>query len=170
MCLVIPCPLSQPAPNASPMKRSISTLAPRPHGTQLCNTVLDRPPPSQGSHHHHHRCHRRRDKKQRSLEKGPSLSVDTEGGAYTGSQEPHKCLWPAWDKVWWSIGPSSLVYHMGPESAHSKRGYESQFWGAGRAIGYLKHRVCRSRARGFCPAQDSTELTSLLLGQHQALL
>ncbi|XP_052578783.1 voltage-dependent N-type calcium channel subunit alpha-1B isoform X9 [Peromyscus californicus insignis] len=71
---------TQPAPDASPMKRSISTLAPRPHGTHLCNTVLDRPPPSQASsHHHHHRCHRRREKKQRSLEKGPSLSVDTEG-------------------------------------------------------------------------------------------
>ncbi|XP_031225121.1 voltage-dependent N-type calcium channel subunit alpha-1B isoform X14 [Mastomys coucha] len=82
---------TQPAPNASPMKRSISTLAPRPHGTQLCSTVLDRPPPSQASHHHHHRCHRRRDKKQRSLEKGPSLSVDTEGAPSTaaGSGLPH---------------------------------------------------------------------------------
>ncbi|ERE70631.1 voltage-dependent N-type calcium channel subunit alpha-1B-like protein [Cricetulus griseus] len=79
-----------PAPDASPMKRSISTLAPRPHGTHLCNTVLDRPPPSQTSHHHHHRCHRRREKKQRSLEKGPSLSVDTEGApsSATGSGLP----------------------------------------------------------------------------------
>ena len=82
---------TQPAPNASPMKRSISTLAPRPHGTQLCSTVLDRPPPSQASHHHHHRCHRRRDKKQRSLEKGPSLSVDPEGAPSTaaGPGLPH---------------------------------------------------------------------------------
>ncbi|MEJ1271872.1 hypothetical protein NN561_002718 [Cricetulus griseus] len=81
---------TQPAPDASPMKRSISTLAPRPHGTHLCNTVLDRPPPSQTSHHHHHRCHRRREKKQRSLEKGPSLSVDTEGApsSATGSGLP----------------------------------------------------------------------------------
>ncbi|XP_028724480.1 voltage-dependent N-type calcium channel subunit alpha-1B [Peromyscus leucopus] len=82
---------TQPAPDASPMKRSISTLAPRPHGTHLCNTVLDRPPPSQASsHHHHHRCHRRREKKQRSLEKGPSLSVDTEGApsGAAGSGQP----------------------------------------------------------------------------------
>ncbi|XP_069871302.1 voltage-dependent N-type calcium channel subunit alpha-1B isoform X4 [Dipodomys merriami] len=70
---------TQPAPDASPMKRSISTLAQRPHGAHLCNAALDRPPPSQATHHHHHRCHRRRDKKQRSLEKGPSLSVDIEG-------------------------------------------------------------------------------------------
>ncbi|XP_012884778.1 PREDICTED: voltage-dependent N-type calcium channel subunit alpha-1B [Dipodomys ordii] len=70
---------TQPAPDASPMKRSISTLAQRPHGVHLCNAALDRPPPSQATHHHHHRCHRRRDKKQRSLEKGPSLSVDIEG-------------------------------------------------------------------------------------------
>nr|AAB60437.1 N-type calcium channel alpha1 subunit [Mus musculus] len=79
---------TQPAPNASPMKRSISTLAPRPDGTQLCSTVLDRPPPSQASHHHHHRCHRRRDKKQRSLEKGPSLSVDPEGAPSTAAAGP----------------------------------------------------------------------------------
>ncbi|ELV13105.1 Voltage-dependent N-type calcium channel subunit alpha-1B [Tupaia chinensis] len=70
---------TQHAPDASPMKRSISTLAQRPHGVHLCSATLDRPAPSQATHHHHHRCHRRRDKKQRSLEKGPSLSADTDG-------------------------------------------------------------------------------------------
>ncbi|XP_045419130.1 voltage-dependent N-type calcium channel subunit alpha-1B isoform X2 [Lemur catta] len=70
---------TQPMPDASPMKRSISTLAQRPHGAHLCSTALDRPPPSQAPHHHHHRCHRRRDKKQRPLEKGPSLSADGDG-------------------------------------------------------------------------------------------
>nr|XP_021589963.1 voltage-dependent N-type calcium channel subunit alpha-1B isoform X4 [Ictidomys tridecemlineatus] len=70
---------TQPAPDASPMKRSISTLAQRSHGGHLCNTTLDRPPPSQAPHHHHHRCHRRRDKKQRSLEKGSSQHADTDG-------------------------------------------------------------------------------------------
>ncbi|KFO21438.1 Voltage-dependent N-type calcium channel subunit alpha-1B [Fukomys damarensis] len=70
---------TQPVPDASPMKRSISTLAQRPHGAHLCNAALDRLPPSQVPHHHHHRCHRRRDKKQRSLEKGPGLSADTDG-------------------------------------------------------------------------------------------
>uniref|UniRef100_H0XF95 Voltage-dependent N-type calcium channel subunit alpha n=1 Tax=Otolemur garnettii TaxID=30611 RepID=H0XF95_OTOGA len=74
---------TQPVPDASPMKRSISTLAQRPHAAHLCSTALDRPPPSQASHHHHHRCHRRRDKKQRPLEKGPSLSADVDGA--TGS-------------------------------------------------------------------------------------
>ncbi|XP_011812776.1 PREDICTED: voltage-dependent N-type calcium channel subunit alpha-1B [Colobus angolensis palliatus] len=70
---------TQPITDASPMKRSISTLAQRPRGTHLCSTTPDRPPPSQAPHHHHHRCHRRRDRKQRSLEKGPSLSADTDG-------------------------------------------------------------------------------------------
>ncbi|XP_034519659.1 voltage-dependent N-type calcium channel subunit alpha-1B, partial [Ailuropoda melanoleuca] len=71
---------TQPAPNASPMKRSISTLAPqRPHVAHLCSAALDRAPASQAVAHHHHRCHRRRDRKQKSLEKGPSLSADTDG-------------------------------------------------------------------------------------------
>nr|XP_054964396.1 voltage-dependent N-type calcium channel subunit alpha-1B-like [Pan paniscus] len=71
------CP--QPVTDASPMKRSISTLAQRPRGTHLCSTTPDRPPTSQASHHHHHRCHRHRDRKQRSLEKGPSLPADMDG-------------------------------------------------------------------------------------------
>uniref|UniRef100_M3YV11 Voltage-dependent N-type calcium channel subunit alpha-1B n=1 Tax=Mustela putorius furo TaxID=9669 RepID=M3YV11_MUSPF len=71
---------TQPAPSASPMKRSVSTLAPqRPHVAHLCNAALDRAPASQPVPHHHHRCHRRRDRKQKSLEKGPSLSAETEG-------------------------------------------------------------------------------------------
>uniref|UniRef100_UPI00063C75FC voltage-dependent N-type calcium channel subunit alpha-1B-like n=1 Tax=Odobenus rosmarus divergens TaxID=9708 RepID=UPI00063C75FC len=77
-----PGPPRPPAPNASPMKRSISTLAPqRPHVAHLCSAALDRAPASQAAPHHHHRCHRRRDRKQKSLEKGPSLSADTDGGA-----------------------------------------------------------------------------------------
>nr|XP_039317417.1 voltage-dependent N-type calcium channel subunit alpha-1B isoform X3 [Saimiri boliviensis boliviensis] len=70
---------TQPVADASPMKRSISTLAQRPRGAHLCSTTPDRPPPSQAPHHHHHRCHRRKDRKQRSLEKGPSLSAETDG-------------------------------------------------------------------------------------------
>ncbi|TKC33545.1 hypothetical protein EI555_006074 [Monodon monoceros] len=70
---------TQPTPDASPMKRSISTLAPqRPTPVaRLCNAALDRAPASQAAPHQHHRCHRRRDRKLRSLEKGPSLSADT---------------------------------------------------------------------------------------------
>ncbi|KAF4016938.1 hypothetical protein G4228_007532 [Cervus hanglu yarkandensis] len=75
---------TQPPPDASPMKRSISTLAPqRPHVAHLCNAALDRAPVSQAAPHHHHRCHRRRDRKQKSLEKGPSLSADTDGAPYS---------------------------------------------------------------------------------------
>lgn len=74
----------QPAPDSSPMKRSISTLAPqRSHVTHLCNTPLDRAPASQPAPHHHHRCHRRRDRKQKSLEKGPSLCAENDGGMCT---------------------------------------------------------------------------------------
>ncbi|XP_073076774.1 voltage-dependent N-type calcium channel subunit alpha-1B isoform X7 [Manis javanica] len=71
---------TQPPPDASPMKRSISTLAPqRPRVAHLCNATLDHAPASQAASHHHHRCHRRRDRKQKSLEKGPSLSAGTDG-------------------------------------------------------------------------------------------
>ncbi|XP_073746548.1 voltage-dependent N-type calcium channel subunit alpha-1B-like [Callorhinus ursinus] len=71
---------TQPAPNASPMKCSISTLAPQhPHVAHLCSTALERAPASQAAPHYHHRCHRCRDRKQKSLEKGPSLSADTDG-------------------------------------------------------------------------------------------
>uniref|UniRef100_A0A5F8H667 Voltage-dependent N-type calcium channel subunit alpha-1B n=1 Tax=Monodelphis domestica TaxID=13616 RepID=A0A5F8H667_MONDO len=70
-------PLSpqQPIPDTSPMKRSISTLAPqRPHGSHLYEYGLERVSSGQPQHHHHHRCHRRRDKKQKSLDKCPSQS------------------------------------------------------------------------------------------------
>lgn len=79
---VSPCSPPQPAPGASPMKRSVSTLAPqRPRAAPLCNAAPDRAPAGPAAAHHHHRCHRRRDRKQKSLEKGPSLSADTDGGA-----------------------------------------------------------------------------------------
>lgn len=78
----VPVSPPQPAPGASPMKRSVSTLAPqRPRAAPLCNAAPDRAPAGQAAAHHHHRCHRRRDRKQKSLEKGPSLSADTDGGA-----------------------------------------------------------------------------------------
>ncbi|XP_054582795.1 voltage-dependent N-type calcium channel subunit alpha-1B isoform X2 [Eptesicus fuscus] len=79
---------TQPASDASPMKRSISTLAPqRPHVAHLCTAALERAPASQAAPHHHHRCHRRRDRKQKSLEKGPSPSADT-NGAPSGTAGP----------------------------------------------------------------------------------
>ncbi|KAF6269198.1 calcium voltage-gated channel subunit alpha1 B [Rhinolophus ferrumequinum] len=81
---------TQPAPDTSPMKRSISTLAPqRPHAAQFCSGGLDRAAASQAATHHHHRCHRRRDRKQKSLEKGPSQSADKDGApSSTAGQGP----------------------------------------------------------------------------------
>uniref|UniRef100_G3WM56 Voltage-dependent N-type calcium channel subunit alpha n=1 Tax=Sarcophilus harrisii TaxID=9305 RepID=G3WM56_SARHA len=71
----------QPIPDTSPMKRSISTLAPqRPHGSHLYEYGLERVSSGQPQHHHHHRCHRRRDKKQKSLDKCTSQSADGDGG------------------------------------------------------------------------------------------
>ncbi|XP_031807713.1 voltage-dependent N-type calcium channel subunit alpha-1B isoform X5 [Sarcophilus harrisii] len=70
----------QPIPDTSPMKRSISTLAPqRPHGSHLYEYGLERVSSGQPQHHHHHRCHRRRDKKQKSLDKCTSQSADGDG-------------------------------------------------------------------------------------------
>ncbi|KAM6944935.1 calcium channel, voltage-dependent, N type, alpha 1B subunit, a [Lycodopsis pacificus] len=58
----------QTAPDASPMKRSVSTVAPqRPQEVNLGDCTLekpsqDRPPHHHHHHHHHHRCHHRRDR------------------------------------------------------------------------------------------------------------
>ncbi|XP_050782247.1 voltage-dependent N-type calcium channel subunit alpha-1B isoform X6 [Gopherus flavomarginatus] len=72
---------TQPIPDTSPMKRSISTLTPqRPHAMHLYEYSLERMPPDQAHHHHHHRCHRRKDKKQKSLDRSPNQLVDGDAG------------------------------------------------------------------------------------------
>ncbi|XP_073397287.1 voltage-dependent N-type calcium channel subunit alpha-1B [Dendrobates tinctorius] len=60
---------AHPITDGSPMKRSVSTLAPtqRP---QLYEYSLERVP-HERSHQHHHRCHRRKEKKQKSMERSP---------------------------------------------------------------------------------------------------
>ncbi|KAJ8395885.1 hypothetical protein AAFF_G00027680 [Aldrovandia affinis] len=60
----------QPIADASPMKRSASTLAPQQE-VNLRDYALERPSQDKPQHHHHHhRCHRRkdRDKRQQSLD------------------------------------------------------------------------------------------------------
>ncbi|GCC24938.1 hypothetical protein chiPu_0003341, partial [Chiloscyllium punctatum] len=74
---------TQPIPDTSPMKRSISTLTPqRAHGMHLPDYSLERVIPERMPHHHHHhhqhRCHRRKEKKQRSLERSPTRHADGE--------------------------------------------------------------------------------------------
>ncbi|XP_067825703.1 calcium channel, voltage-dependent, N type, alpha 1B subunit, a [Heptranchias perlo] len=74
---------TQPIPDTSPMKRSVSTLTPqRPHGMHLPDYPLERVTPERmpHHHHHHHRCHRKKEKKQRSLERSPSRHADGETG------------------------------------------------------------------------------------------
>uniref|UniRef100_A0A663FJJ6 Voltage-dependent N-type calcium channel subunit alpha n=1 Tax=Aquila chrysaetos chrysaetos TaxID=223781 RepID=A0A663FJJ6_AQUCH len=72
---------TQPIPDTSPMKRSVSTLTPqRPHAMHLYEYSLERMPPEQGHHHHHHRCHRRKEKKQKSLDRSPHQLADGEAG------------------------------------------------------------------------------------------
>ncbi|NXX39898.1 CAC1B protein, partial [Tricholaema leucomelas] len=76
---------TQPIPDTSPMKRSVSTLTPqRPHAMHLYEYSLERVPPEQGHHHHHHRCHRRKEKKQKSLEKASHQLADGEAVAHPG--------------------------------------------------------------------------------------
>uniref|UniRef100_A0A803W3J9 Voltage-dependent N-type calcium channel subunit alpha n=1 Tax=Ficedula albicollis TaxID=59894 RepID=A0A803W3J9_FICAL len=71
----------QPIPDTSPMKRSVSTLAPqRPHAMHLYEYSLERMPPEQGHHHHHHRCHRRKEKKQKSLDRAAHHLPDGQAG------------------------------------------------------------------------------------------
>uniref|UniRef100_A0A8C0FU85 Voltage-dependent N-type calcium channel subunit alpha n=1 Tax=Bubo bubo TaxID=30461 RepID=A0A8C0FU85_BUBBB len=76
---------TQPIPDTSPMKRSVSTLTPqRPHAMHLYEYSLERMPPEQGHHHHHHRCHRRKEKKQKSLDRSPHQLADGEAVAQSG--------------------------------------------------------------------------------------
>ncbi|XP_040011264.1 calcium channel, voltage-dependent, N type, alpha 1B subunit, a [Xiphias gladius] len=66
-------------PDASPMKRSASTVAPqRPQEVNLCDYALEKPSQDRPHHHHHHhRCHHRRDRdKDRDREKR-QRSLDT---------------------------------------------------------------------------------------------
>ncbi|NXC88287.1 CAC1B protein, partial [Cercotrichas coryphoeus] len=75
----------QPIPDTSPMKRSVSTLAPqRPHAMHLYEYSLERMPPEQGHHHHHHRCHRRKEKKQKSLDRAAHHLPDGQAVAQSG--------------------------------------------------------------------------------------
>uniref|UniRef100_A0A4W4G6H3 Voltage-dependent N-type calcium channel subunit alpha n=1 Tax=Electrophorus electricus TaxID=8005 RepID=A0A4W4G6H3_ELEEL len=76
-------PIAKPIVDASPMRRSASSLAPRGGGREakLGEYTLTRlplapePTPTHDRerdrvhHHHHHRCHRRRDKKHKSLDR-----------------------------------------------------------------------------------------------------
>uniref|UniRef100_A0A8C9N3B2 Voltage-dependent N-type calcium channel subunit alpha n=1 Tax=Serinus canaria TaxID=9135 RepID=A0A8C9N3B2_SERCA len=76
---------TQPIPDTSPMKRSVSTLAPqRPHAMHLYEYSLERMPPEQGHHHHHHRCHRRKEKKQKSLDRAAHHMADGQAVAQSG--------------------------------------------------------------------------------------
>uniref|UniRef100_A0A8C3NIJ7 Voltage-dependent N-type calcium channel subunit alpha n=1 Tax=Geospiza parvula TaxID=87175 RepID=A0A8C3NIJ7_GEOPR len=75
-----------PSQDTSPMKRSVSTLAPqRPHAMHLYEYSLERMPPEQGHHHHHHRCHRRKEKKQKSLDRAAHHMADGQAGECFGS-------------------------------------------------------------------------------------
>ncbi|XP_048822382.1 voltage-dependent N-type calcium channel subunit alpha-1B isoform X8 [Lagopus muta] len=76
---------TQPIPDTSPMKRSISTLTPqRPHPMHLYEYSLERVPTDQVHHHHHHRCHRRKEKKQKSLDRTTHQLADGEAVAQSG--------------------------------------------------------------------------------------
>ncbi|KAJ8285684.1 hypothetical protein GJAV_G00029740 [Gymnothorax javanicus] len=89
----------QPIPDSSPMKRSVSTLAPRrPQEASLQERTPAKPaaaPERPHHHHHHHRCHHRRDKdrKQRSLDRssnGPPSSTAGTPGDVTGDLAPRE--------------------------------------------------------------------------------
>ncbi|XP_063172553.1 voltage-dependent N-type calcium channel subunit alpha-1B-like [Candoia aspera] len=80
---------TQPIPDTSPMKRSVSTLNPqRPHATHLYEHSRTA---EHTHHHHHHRCHRRREKKQqKSIDKPPNHLVEDEAPAGEGVSKPKK--------------------------------------------------------------------------------
>uniref|UniRef100_A0A8C6K2B5 Voltage-dependent N-type calcium channel subunit alpha n=1 Tax=Melopsittacus undulatus TaxID=13146 RepID=A0A8C6K2B5_MELUD len=82
---------TQPIPDTSPMKRSVSTLTPqRPHPMHLYEYSLERMPPEQVHHHHHHRCHRRKEKKQKSLDRSSHQMADGQAGCTASSSKDKK--------------------------------------------------------------------------------
>uniref|UniRef100_A0A8D3DGB5 Voltage-dependent N-type calcium channel subunit alpha n=1 Tax=Scophthalmus maximus TaxID=52904 RepID=A0A8D3DGB5_SCOMX len=98
-----PTPSPQSVPDASPMKRSASTVAPqRPQEVNLRDYTLEKPSQERPHHHHHHhRCHHRRDReKDRDREKR-QRSLDTPlGGQPPGSpaSDPAACRERAHDR------------------------------------------------------------------------
>uniref|UniRef100_A0A8D3CUQ1 Voltage-dependent N-type calcium channel subunit alpha n=1 Tax=Scophthalmus maximus TaxID=52904 RepID=A0A8D3CUQ1_SCOMX len=87
-----PTPSPQSVPDASPMKRSASTVAPqRPQEVNLRDYTLEKPSQERPHHHHHHhRCHHRRDReKDRDREKR-QRSLDTERAHDRGRSHERK--------------------------------------------------------------------------------
>ncbi|XP_068454963.1 calcium channel, voltage-dependent, N type, alpha 1B subunit, a isoform X14 [Clinocottus analis] len=92
----------QTAPDASPMKRSASTVAPqRPQEVNLRDYTLEKPNQDRPHHHrhhhhhhHHHRCHHRRDrdrdreKRQRSLDTPLGGQPSSAGAAGEPASDP----------------------------------------------------------------------------------
>ncbi|KAM7416839.1 hypothetical protein PAMA_018759 [Pampus argenteus] len=83
----------QSVPDASPMKRSASTVAPqRPQEVNLRDYTLEKPSQDRAHHHHHHhhRCHHRRDReKDRDKEKRQrSLDTPLDGQAPSSTGAP----------------------------------------------------------------------------------
>uniref|UniRef100_A0A8D3CP06 Voltage-dependent N-type calcium channel subunit alpha n=1 Tax=Scophthalmus maximus TaxID=52904 RepID=A0A8D3CP06_SCOMX len=93
-----PTPSPQSVPDASPMKRSASTVAPqRPQEVNLRDYTLEKPSQERPHHHHHHhRCHHRRDReKDRDREKR-QRSLDTPLGE--PASDPAACRERAHDR------------------------------------------------------------------------
>uniref|UniRef100_A0A8D3D0J6 Calcium channel, voltage-dependent, N type, alpha 1B subunit, a n=1 Tax=Scophthalmus maximus TaxID=52904 RepID=A0A8D3D0J6_SCOMX len=101
-----PTPSPQSVPDASPMKRSASTVAPqRPQEVNLRDYTLEKPSQERPHHHHHHhRCHHRRDrekdrdreKRQRSLD--TPLGGQPPGSAGEPASDPAACRERAHDR------------------------------------------------------------------------
>ncbi|XP_074527145.1 calcium channel, voltage-dependent, N type, alpha 1B subunit, a [Halichoeres trimaculatus] len=74
-------------PDASPMKRSASTVAPqRPQEVNLRDYTLEKPSQDQAHHHHHHhRCHHRRDRDREKDRERRQRSLDTPLGGQAPS-------------------------------------------------------------------------------------
>ncbi|KAM7392085.1 hypothetical protein PAMP_022721 [Pampus punctatissimus] len=78
----------QSVPDASPMKRSASTVAPqRPQEVDLRDYTLEKPSQDRAHHHHHHhhRCHHRRDRDREKDREKRQRSLDTPLGGQAPS-------------------------------------------------------------------------------------
>ncbi|XP_073496396.1 voltage-dependent N-type calcium channel subunit alpha-1B isoform X5 [Phyllobates terribilis] len=125
---------AHPITDSSPMKRSVSTLAPtqRP---QMYEYSLERVP-HERSHQHHHRCHRRKEKKQKSMERSPQ-NEDIESAPRERRQER---------------GRSQERKQQPPSSSEKQRFYSCDRYGS-RDSGHPRHSD-HSRAQSPSSGQE----------------
>ncbi|CAI9620491.1 unnamed protein product [Staurois parvus] len=140
---------AHPITDASPMKRSVSTLTP-PQRPQLYEYSLERVQHDR-SHQHHHRCHRRKERKQKSMERSPQNEDPAEAAPRERRQER---------------GRSQERKQQPPSSSEKQRFYSCDRYGS-RDSGHPRHSD-HSRATSPTSGQDHAPPPRQWFGQRES--